>query len=123
MVPTIPRLRADTVNPGVYPIDSKPFGLTYGGWSAKWWQWSAAIPKDANPTADTSGKNCVLGQNDQHVWFLSGTGGARRRGLAIYPSVRQFSSPFSTENARIKIRQPPKLHQICEAVPLTLTLA
>ena len=75
MVPTIPRLRADTVNPGVYPIDSKPFGLTYGGWSAKWWQWSAAIPKDANPTADTSGKNCVLGQNDQHVWFLSGTGG------------------------------------------------
>jgi hypothetical protein len=32
----IPLAYADTINPGVYPINSKPFGKSYGEWGAKW---------------------------------------------------------------------------------------
>lgn len=27
-------------NPGVFPIQSRPHGLTYGQWSARWWQFA-----------------------------------------------------------------------------------
>jgi hypothetical protein len=29
----------------VFSADSKPYGLTYGEWTAKWWQWVYLIPK------------------------------------------------------------------------------
>src|SRR4051812_1041314 len=35
-------------NPNVHPPCSKPYGLTYGEWSAKWWQWMQAIPLAEN---------------------------------------------------------------------------
>lgn len=31
---------ADEINPGVFAIDSQPYGLTYGQWSERWWQWA-----------------------------------------------------------------------------------
>jgi hypothetical protein len=31
---------AHNANPGVFPINSRPFGLTYGQWSARWWQFA-----------------------------------------------------------------------------------
>jgi len=34
---------ADDINPGVFAIDAQPFGLTYGQWSAKWWQWAVTL--------------------------------------------------------------------------------
>src|SRR5689334_10533718 len=27
-------------NPGVFSINSEPYGLTYGQWSARWWRWA-----------------------------------------------------------------------------------
>ena len=30
----------------VFPANSKPYGLTYGDWTAKWWQWGYSVPKD-----------------------------------------------------------------------------
>ena len=44
----------------VFPVDSKPYGLTYGEWTAKWWQWALSIPKDINPAGDTSLAKIVL---------------------------------------------------------------
>src|SRR6478609_9348552 len=59
-----------------FPLNSKPYGSTYGEWTAKWWQWALSIPKDINPGGDTSGKYCALKQSGP-VWYLSGTfGGA-----------------------------------------------
>src|SRR5947209_6336709 len=54
--PAVPRncltqdqMRGDQ-NPGVvHPPCSKPYGLTYGEWSAKWWQWVYSIPVGTNP--------------------------------------------------------------------------
>ena len=52
--------------------DSKPYGLTYEDWTARWWQWAYSIPKDVNPAYDDTGKFCMEGQGGP-VWFFAGT--------------------------------------------------
>jgi hypothetical protein len=41
-------------NISVFPPGSKPYGLTYGQWSIKWFQWALSIPNDKNPINDDS---------------------------------------------------------------------
>ena len=53
--------------------DEKPYGLTYGQWTAKWWQWLLEIPRDMNPALDETGKNTEVMQKDSNVSFLTGT--------------------------------------------------
>ena len=57
-------------NPDVFPVNSRPFGMTYGQWSAAWWQWATSLPADQHPLFDTA--DCSAGQSG-HVWFLGGT--------------------------------------------------
>src|SRR5438874_2855988 len=38
--------------PGIHPPNSKPYGLSYGEWSAQWWQWSLQIPTATNANFD-----------------------------------------------------------------------
>jgi hypothetical protein len=90
-------MAAANQNPGVLPINSKPYGLSYGEWSIKWWQWAVSIPAATNPLIDTTGEFCGEGQSG-NVWFLAGTtGGSATRtctipaGKAIFlPIVNQF---------------------------------
>jgi hypothetical protein len=65
---------AQNPNPTVLPIHSKPFGKTYGEWSATWWKWAGPIPKNIHPILDQSGENCDVQQSGK-VWFLAGTEG------------------------------------------------
>jgi hypothetical protein len=30
-------VQADSINAGVYSVNEKPYGLTYGDWTPKWW--------------------------------------------------------------------------------------
>ena len=62
----------DQLTPAIMHPDSSPYGLTYGEWSAKWWQWLLAQPGDVNPGFDATGIHCAQGQSGQ-VWFLAGT--------------------------------------------------
>ena len=55
--------------------DSKPYGLTYGQWTVKWWNWALSIPKENNPVVDDTGKYANVLQNDPNVFFLAGTFG------------------------------------------------
>lgn len=55
--------------PEVLSPDSLPFGLTYGAWGARFWQWAFSIPASANPLNDTA--PCSEGQSGP-VWFLGG---------------------------------------------------
>jgi hypothetical protein len=57
----------------VFPIKSRPYGLSYGGWSAKWWQWLLTIPRSKSPAFDARGDNASLNQNDDNVFFLCQT--------------------------------------------------
>jgi hypothetical protein len=75
--------------------DSRPYGLSYGEWTVKWWQWFAAIAADKHPGGDNTGQNTGIGQNDNNVWFLAGTfgrGKAAERKCAI-PRGRSILFP------------------------------
>ena len=69
---------AQNVNHRVIPIHAKPYGLTYGEWSAAWWSWVVGIPAgdnfDENPILDETGE---FGDIDQEgpVFFLAGSFG------------------------------------------------
>jgi hypothetical protein len=54
----------------VYPVGSSPYGLSYGEWSARHWEWFYSLPVDANPLFDTA--DGATGQSGR-VWFLGGT--------------------------------------------------
>src|SRR5439155_9382309 len=54
-------------NAGVAPPNSSAFGLSYGEWSARWWQWAYSLPVDHHPLFDTA--DCSAGQAGR-VWFL-----------------------------------------------------
>lgn len=55
------------------PIDSKPFGLTFGEWSARWWKWLLSVPKNRNPAFDSDGSNAGINQHYLPVFFLCQT--------------------------------------------------
>ena len=59
-------------NPRVVPVGSRPYGKTYGEWSAEHWKWLVSIPFASNPANDFSGANCDQGQSGP-VWFLAGS--------------------------------------------------
>jgi hypothetical protein len=40
-------------NPGVLPPNSRVQGLTYGEWSARWWQYVFSLPKSQSPYVET----------------------------------------------------------------------
>src|SRR5713101_9232359 len=74
-VPGVPGAFAKNPNPGVLPPQSHAFGMTYGEWSAAWWQWAFSLPVDHHPLFDTA--DCSAGQSGK-VWFL---------GASFAPSV------------------------------------
>ncbi len=67
MAPMVAQADSGNPNPGVVPVNSKPYGITYGEWSAKWWQWAYSMPVNNHPLFDTA--DCGTGQSGK-VWFL-----------------------------------------------------
>jgi hypothetical protein len=64
-----------------YSADSCPYGLTYGQWTVKWWNWFMSTPKLINPVFDNSGKFASVNQKLEHVWFLAGKVGDDSKGV------------------------------------------
>lgn len=63
--------------------EDKPYGFSFGDWTAKWWQWVLSIPKESNPGIDETGEKFIM-NNDPHVIFLAGTyGGSAERDYTI----------------------------------------
>ncbi len=91
----IPVAQADSRNPNsqVLPLDSSPYGNTYGEWSARWWQWTLAIPAATNPNLDTTGENCAEGQSGQ-VWFLAGSFGGTFERACPVPTGKALFFPI-----------------------------
>ena len=83
-----------TSNIGIFPTDSKPYGLTYGEWSAKWWQWTYSIPEENNPISDTTGKECARGQNGP-IWFLAGSFGGTIERTCTIPVGKSIFIPIA----------------------------
>ena len=88
---------AEGQNVSIFPLDSTPYNLTYGEWSAKWWIWALSIPEENNPVTDQTGANCDVNQQGP-VWFLAGTlGGSVTRDCDIPPDKAILLSPLNIE--------------------------
>jgi hypothetical protein len=55
-----------------YTSESRPYGLSYGNWTVKWWRWTLSTPKYTNPVIDDSGKFASENQPIKDVWYLAG---------------------------------------------------
>jgi len=55
-----------------YTVGSRPYGITYGGWTVRWWKWFFSTPKTINPAVDQSGKFAHINQPRENLWFLAG---------------------------------------------------
>ena len=77
---------------GVFVVapDSRPFGQSYGDWSAHWWQWVMSLEPEVNPQLDNSGSRCGNGQSGP-VWFLAGNyGGSTTRTCTVPANTALF---------------------------------
>jgi hypothetical protein len=70
---TVTVLPENLGNPGIAPPDSKPYGKSYGEWSARHWQWLYSLPADRNPLLMDGNVDLSLGQESGPVWFLGGS--------------------------------------------------
>lgn len=84
--------------PDTFAPDTRPYNMTYGEWSAAWWQWLLSIPEEHNLSIDKTGENCHVGQDNPNVWFLSGTsGGFAERKCTIPAGKAILISPIEVE--------------------------
>jgi hypothetical protein len=95
----------------VFSADSKPYGLTYGEWTAKWWQWGYSIPKNINPAYDDTGKLCAQKQEGP-VWFLAGTYGHTVNRKCDIPAGKAILFPIL--NSECSFAEFPKLRTLSE---------
>ena len=87
---------ADTINPGVFPLDSKPYGSTYEDWTIRFWQWLLPIPADINPITDTTGERCQEKQDSSlPVFFLAFSGGGSAVRTCDIPAGKAILIPVN----------------------------
>jgi hypothetical protein len=77
---------AQSSNPIIFAVDSKPFGLSYEQWAVKWWKWFVSIPESESPAGDATGARCAQDQNDPTVWYLAATFGGKAERTCTVPS-------------------------------------
>ena len=55
-----------------YTSSSRPYGLSFGAWTVRWWKWCFSIERSRNPTIDPTG---IYANEEQAkpTWFLAGT--------------------------------------------------
>jgi hypothetical protein len=95
--------------------ESKPYGLTYGQWTVKWWKWALSVQKDRNPIVDTSGANASISNNDPNVFFLAGTlGGAEVERMCEVPPNRSILFPVI--NYEVNLTDDPEFSNDSELV-------
>ena len=95
-------------NPQVLPINSRPHGLTYGEWSAKWWEWAFSLPVSVNPLFDTTGALASNGQSGP-VFFLAGVisvSGIAERTITV-PAGKALFFPILNVEADNNCADPP----------------
>ena len=94
---------ANAQTPTVFAPDATVSGLTYGEWSAAWWQWAVSVPAPDSPLLDSSGQYCQVSQSGP-VWFLAGS-------FSSTPVTRQCAVPSG------QVVLFPIINSICAAEP------
>ena len=115
--------------PGVVPPNAKPYGLTYGEWGARWWQWVFSLPTPVNPLYDTTGANAAAGQHGP-VWFLAGTftgGDASVARTVTIPAGKALLIPIVNVEGSLadtpQVKTYPEVVALCEQFMDSVTIA
>ncbi len=82
-------LSGAATTPGVFPLQSRPYGHSYGEWLARFHQWSMSLPLDGHPQLDTDEFDVTEGQSGK-VWFLGAPGGTVERAVVIPAGISLF---------------------------------
>lgn len=109
-------------NPKIYPPDEPVFGMTYGEWVAKWWQWEFSLPTSVNPWFDDTGANAGIGQSGP-VYFLTGilTGSPVVERTISIPKGRALFFPIlNTFCDNVDTDPPMTLEQLRECAAYTI---
>jgi hypothetical protein len=78
---------------GIFPPDSKPFGLSYEDHIKNYWKYAISLPNNVNPWNDQTGKMCRNGQeagNSSIFYLPTGGGGNFTRVCKIHAGVGIF---------------------------------
>ena len=93
LILTVPTAFAKNPNPGVLPPHAGAYGMTYGEWSAAWWEWVTSFPADQNPLVPEVEVDCELGQAGP-VWFIAGTTGGTAVRTCTVPAGKAIFFPI-----------------------------
>ncbi|HKQ21759.1 MAG TPA: hypothetical protein VJS91_06950 [Nitrososphaeraceae archaeon] len=63
---------AEVTDIQLFDKSDKIYGLTYGQWTVKWWDWIMPIPDAESPLNDKTGSRWKKNQPSSDVWFLIG---------------------------------------------------
>jgi hypothetical protein len=108
---------ADSINPGVYSKDSAPYGISYGQWLAKWWNWTSSIPSDQHPRDNYTPEKCQANQRGP-VWFLADQLGGREERTCTIPAGKSIFIPLlvgECENSTSELKTDEDLRRCASA--------
>jgi hypothetical protein len=74
----------------ILPLDSEPYGISYGEWNGNTWKHFQEISVAMNPANDATGEFCDLGQDDPNVWYLHSTFGGKQVRECTIPENRSL---------------------------------
>lgn len=83
----------DELNPGIYSKDSKPFGIPYGEWLARYSQWFIQFPAEQHPREHYTPEGCSAAQSGP-VWFLTDILDGKQERTCTIPSDKAILLPI-----------------------------
>jgi hypothetical protein len=85
-----------------FPLNEKPFGLSYQDYVKNYWKLLTSIPADKNLREDQSGQGCTYGQNlSKTVFFLIGNSGGKTIKNCKIPSGLSVFIPIITVESSV----------------------
>lgn len=87
---------SDKLNPGLFSLDSAPFGIPYDMWLATHTLWLIQIPGNVHPMTHYTPDKCATGQSGP-VWFLTFSQTKEERTCTI-PSDKAILLPVLAGN-------------------------
>ena len=85
----------------LYPVNSKPYGLTYEDHLINYNKYILSIPSDKSPAEDPTGERCTYGQNPSNssVFYLNGNSGGLTKKTCKIPEGLSLFIPIITVEA------------------------
>jgi hypothetical protein len=77
----------------VYAPNENVLGMSYGDWSAAWWQYLLLFTNDVSPYSDTTGQYCNEGQGGPVFFLVGGPANPTTRSCTI-PKGKALFAPI-----------------------------